>query len=130
MFNYNEIGKKIKLLAKMSFIVEAIGAIITGIAFLIDWGLDAWWALFIIFFGPIVAWVGSWLLYGFGEIIDKLCDIEENTRKNGKKTAFPNNDTTNNNNKRLKIKNLLDKGLITEEEYIALINKQGEENEM
>ena len=69
------------------------------------------------------------MLYGFGEIIDKLCDIEENTRKNGKKTAFPNNDTTNNNNKRLKIKNLLDKGLITEEEYIALINKQGEENE-
>ena len=88
MFNYDDIGKKIKGLAKASFIVEAIGAIITGFAFLIGWGLDAWWALFIIFFGPIVAWVSSWLLYGFGELIDKTIDIEENTRNGQPKPSM------------------------------------------
>ncbi len=72
---YQEIGKKIKQLAKATFIVEAIGAIITGFVLLVDWGIeDGWWALLIIVCGPIVAWVSSWLLYGFGELIDTNCE--------------------------------------------------------
>jgi hypothetical protein len=70
---YENIGVKIKNWAKWIFIIEAIGAIITGFVLLIDWGFeDGWWALFIIFFGPIVAWVGSWILYAFGQLVDDV----------------------------------------------------------
>ena len=73
---YQDIGKKIKILAFCSFIIEALGAIITGLIFLIDIGIEyAWWALLIIQFGPIVAFVGSWMVFGFGEIIDTLNQI-------------------------------------------------------
>ena len=70
---YENIGSKIKNWAKWMFIIEAIGAIITGFVLLIDWGFeDGWWALFIIFFGPIVALVGSWILYAFGELVEDV----------------------------------------------------------
>ena len=74
---YDNIGGKIKGLAKATFIVEAIASVITGIVLWIE--TEEWWCSLILFCGPIVAWVSSWLLYGFGEIIDKLCDIEHNT---------------------------------------------------
>lgn len=70
---YEDIGSKIKNWAKWIFIVEAVGAILTGLTLLIDRGLeDAWWALFIIIFGPIVAWVSSWILYAFGELVEDV----------------------------------------------------------
>ena len=74
---YDNIGGKIKGLAKATFIVEAIAAIIVGIVLGVE--TEESWCALIIFCGPIVAWVSSWLLYGFGEIIDTLCDIEHNT---------------------------------------------------
>ncbi len=78
---YGRIGEKIKKLAYYSFLFVAIGAIITGFGFIIAWGIDdAWWAIFIILFGPIVAFVDSWLLYGFGELIDSNCETAMNTR--------------------------------------------------
>ena len=32
------------------------------------------------FVGPIVAWVSSWILYAFGELVDKTCKNEQNTK--------------------------------------------------
>ena len=29
--------------------------------------------------GPLLALVSSWILYGFGEMIEKIVDIEDNT---------------------------------------------------
>ena len=78
MFSYNNIGEKIKGLAIASFIVEAIGAVITGIILVAN---EEAYGILIVLFGPIVAWVSSWLLYGFGELISKTCDIEQNTRQ-------------------------------------------------
>ena len=70
---YTDIGGKIKNWAKWIFIVEAIGAVITGFVFLISWGLeDGWWALFVVFFGPVVAWVSTWLLYAFGQLVEDV----------------------------------------------------------
>lgn len=71
---YNNIGGKIKDLAKGTFIVESIISVIMSFVMMIDTeGLS----LLLIIVGPIIAWVSSWLLYGFGEIIDKLCEISE-----------------------------------------------------
>lgn len=75
---YADIGKKIKGLAKWSFIVEAIGTVIVGFILLLDEFFVL--GLLLMFLGPIVAFVMSWCLYAFGEITDKLCDIERNTK--------------------------------------------------
>ena len=74
---YANIGRKIKGLAIGTFIVEALGAIIAGIIILANDELEV--GLPILLAGPVVAWVSSWLLYGFGELIDKTCDIARNT---------------------------------------------------
>ncbi len=121
MFNYDDIGGKIKNLAKAIFFTEAVGSIITGLIFLFSWGFkDAWWALFIIFLGPIVAWVGSWLVYGFGELVDKTCDIERNTRDKTKSEAQAKADL----GRISKLEKLRAQGLITEEEYKKAISKE------
>lgn len=77
---YTNIGKKVKALAKWMFIIEAIGAIITGIALLsIDEDLIIA-GLLTLLCGPIVAWIGSWITYAFGELVEKTSANEQNTR--------------------------------------------------
>lgn len=75
---YQDIGVKIKYFAFYSFLAEAIGTIITGFILVLD---EYWWGFLLLFLGPIVAWSASWLLYGFGEIVDKVCHIEYNTQR-------------------------------------------------
>ena len=69
---YENIGGKIKNWAKWIFIVEAIGAVMAGIA-LITTDDDLILAgLLTLFCGPIVAYVGSWILYAFGELVEDV----------------------------------------------------------
>ena len=80
-FLFGNIGGKIKGLAVTSAIVSAISAFIGGIVFAT---LDDDFIVFGILMallGPIIAWVSSWVLYGFGEIICHLDDINYSTRK-------------------------------------------------
>ena len=77
---YDNIGKKIKGLAKVLFIIEAIAAAIAGVALMVGDGRLFPIGLLVLLVGPLLAWVSSWLLYGFGELIDKVCDIERSTR--------------------------------------------------
>ena len=74
---YDNIGGKIKSLAVWMFIFEATGSIITGFVLMAE--EDALYILLVIF-GPIIAWVSSWILYAFGEMVEKTCDNENNTR--------------------------------------------------
>ena len=91
---YNDIGGKIKGLAKAIFIFETFISIVMGFVFIILAAqtpidvvainpsapiIDIISGLLLIVVGPIVAWISSWLLYGFGELISKTCDIAENT---------------------------------------------------
>ena len=88
---YDNIGGKIKGLAKAVFIVEAIAAVITGIALMaIDEDLILFGILTLIL-GPVIAWVSSWLLYGFGELIDRVCEIAKNTRTSRNTSMVTNN---------------------------------------
>ena len=73
---YDHIGGKIKILAKVTFAIVAIASIVGGFA-LLD-GSDGL-SMILVICGPLISWISSLLLYGFGEIIDKLCDIEHNT---------------------------------------------------
>ena len=74
---YDNIGGKIKGLAKTMFIVEAIGAVIMGIALLTTDDDFILAGLLTLFCGPIVAWIGSWILYAFGELVEDVRDIRD-----------------------------------------------------
>ncbi len=79
---YADIGKKIKGWAKWIFIVEAsitvIGAIV--MLFTAEDGGMIFTALLTLILGPFLAWVSSWILYAFGELVDKTCENERNTQ--------------------------------------------------
>ena len=77
---YENIGGKIKSYAKWVFIIEAICAVITGIA-MIGTGDMILYGILTLVLGPVIAWVGSWILYAFGEIVEKTCYNEDNTRQ-------------------------------------------------
>jgi len=84
---YDNIGRKIKGLAKAIFIAQGISMAITGIVLMcIDDDLILYGVLTLIL-GPILAWISSWLFYGFGELIDKVSDIERSTRGETNETA-------------------------------------------
>ena len=115
---FDNIGGKIKGLAKVLFWLETIAAAIVGLG-LVDGseGLSLLFALV----GVLVAWISAWFLYGFGEIIDKLCDIERNTRGGERKSEAQ----AKVDSERIgKIEKLRSQGLITEEEYQKAISKE------
>ena len=81
MFHYDNIGGKIKGLAKVAFIVEAIAAVLSGLVMFAEDDDMFLIALLVAIVGPIVAWVGSWLLYGFGQLVENSDTLVKNTTK-------------------------------------------------
>ena len=96
MFNYDNIGEKIKGLAKWTFIVGAIGAILSGIAMLFSGGWFVILGFLTAFVGSVIAWVSSWLLYGIGEIVDASSTYIHNSRNSvgSKQNYYQNNNST------------------------------------
>ena len=85
MFSYDNIGGKIKGWAKWIFAIEAIAAVISGFVLMAQNEDMILSGLLVVVFGPIVAWVSSWLLYGYGQLIENSDIIaEEYNRKNEK----------------------------------------------
>ena len=85
MFSYDNIGEKIKGWAKWIFAIEAIAAVISGFVLMAQDEDMILIGLLVAVFGPIVAWVSSWLLYGYGQLIENSDIIaEEYNRKNEK----------------------------------------------
>lgn len=136
---YDNIGSKIKHWAKWVFIVEAIASVIGAICVMVS--AEDSWVLVVgaiaLVVGPFVAWVSSWLLYGFGEIIVKVTAIERNTRSTNtdQEESSVHSDDANEqqvhiltdeekvrNQKIARIAELRKKGLITEEMYQQAIN--------
>lgn len=81
---YKNIGTKIKGLAMGIFIFVAILEFLTGIGMIAasnGSGEQIAGGICVMLFGPVISWFSSWILYGFGELIDKAAAIERNTRK-------------------------------------------------
>ena len=84
---FDNIGSKIKSLAKITCWIGIIFSVITSII-LISKGNNiaflgyAFSGIAFLLIGPLCSWVGSFLLYGFGELIEKTTEIAENTRHN------------------------------------------------
>lgn len=76
---FSNIGGKIKALAKVICWLGIIAAVIAGIVQLAVGATVT--GLLTMVFGALGSWVGSFLLYGFGELIDKTTLIAQNTQK-------------------------------------------------
>ena len=121
---YDNIAAKLKWLAKASAITMTIAFIAIGILIIATLGeIGALLGIFLMLFGSLIAWVSSWQLYGFGELVEKACKIEQNTRKdNPSDTTASSYDSERIN----KLKKLLSQGIITEEEYQTALSNQSQ----
>ena len=134
---YENIGKKIKCAAKVAAAIIAIASIVVGICLMVDWSDDvSWYGLGLLIVGPLNAWLSSWMLYGFGEIIDHLATIAANTGKlrsiaGSNASAAPAPKTasaapapkTANEEKKSELLGLLVQGLITNDEFNEAMKK-------
>ena len=95
---YTNIGRKIKYLAKTMFIIATIVFVIAGIALLTseensdDNLLLA--GLTTIFCGPIIAGIGTWILYAFGELVEDVHAIRAQA-SNGHIVSTPESSESN-----------------------------------
>lgn len=76
---FTDIGKKIKALAKIIFYIDVLGALAAAKAVIASDSNNTVLGLLIIPVGVILAWLATFLLYGYGELIDKTSEIAKNT---------------------------------------------------
>lgn len=71
---FNNIGQKIKTLAKVLCWIGIVFSVITGLA---SMALNPVAGILVAALGVLVSWIGSFLSYGFGELIDRIISIDE-----------------------------------------------------
>lgn len=122
---FENIGKKIKSLTKfvcwvgiIASIVAAIGMMCSGDDVLIIIGV------ILLFVGPIMAWIGSFVMYGFGELVDRTTSIETYLRSDESNLSAPKKAEPKKADplKISEMERLRSQGLITEEEYQQAIS--------
>ena len=76
---YDNIGSKIKIAAQTAFMLGVIGSIIFGLV--ICFGSEDFNAIGILYIllGGIISWISTLLMYGFGELIERVCSIDKKT---------------------------------------------------
>ena len=88
---FDNIGGKIKALAKVVCFLGIAGSVIAGLVAMAQAGevskysddvatATAFSGFLIMVIGSLLSWIGSFFTYGFGELIEKATEIEKNTR--------------------------------------------------
>ncbi len=83
---FKNIGKKIKVLAVILCWIGITASVIAAIVMIFQ-AMDSYYfddmyivsAIIVLLVGPLLSWVASFFMYGFGELIDKTCVIAKNT---------------------------------------------------
>ena len=78
---FNNIGKKIKTLAVVICWIGIVGSVLAGIIMCVSDEDMIIFGLLTMIAGALISWIGSFFMYGFGELIDKTAEIAANTRK-------------------------------------------------
>jgi len=78
---FSNIGGKIKSVATAVCWIGIIASVLTGIVMLAQGDEGILFGFITAGLGALVSWVSSLFLYGFGELIVKVTQIEKNTRK-------------------------------------------------
>ena len=79
MFFFRNIGLKIKILALIILFLGIFTSFTCGIIIIIENTISQ--GVFIIIIGFVASWLSTFLMYGFGELIDKTTEIANNTKK-------------------------------------------------
>ena len=115
---FENIGGKLKILAKLFMAVAVLGSIAAAVYLTVKDMVQLWAAIALVVGVPFVCWILSALLYGFGELIEKMTEIAYNTRSS--ESPVPQQTAAVQTNMRQK-RDILEKwyveGLITEDEY-------------
>ena len=77
-FMFNNIGEKIKSLAVGCTIIGCVSSMITGIILLTN---ENGIGVLVFILGCLVSWVGSFVLYGFGELITQTTAIAKGSQR-------------------------------------------------
>ena len=118
---YNNIGKKLKTLAFTGFAVSSIIAVIVGSTIIIK-GNDLLRGLAIILCGVFFSWTGSFVLYGFGQLVENS-DIIRSSLTIDNQKEFSNTEVIRNSRQET-LTQWYRSGRITLEEYEKLMNSQ------
>ncbi len=78
---YTNIGGKIKMLAKILCVLLSIMFIVYGICVFATFYWMRGMGILIVIGGPLLSWVSSFFMYGFGELIEKTTVIAEAVSK-------------------------------------------------
>lgn len=120
---YKNIGEKIKGLAKVTCIVEAIAAVITGMVLMTEGDELALIGFLVIICGPVVAWISSFLLYGFGQLVansDIIAEQYKRTNRTYEKIEAKNNDRKQ-ERQRKEIKAMISNPNVADDEFIDVV---------
>ena len=112
---FNNVGGKIKTLAKITAWIGIIICVIYGFVLLVSVEDMALVGLLIMTVGSLASWISALVLYGFGELIENSGIIANKKEKTV--------DNKPQNKKNEAIDKWLEKGLITEEEYQSKKNE-------
>lgn len=113
---YDNVGGKIKGLAKVLFVVSVIADLIVGIALMATNKNLIGWGLFLMIVAPFFAGVPFLLLYGLGQLVENSDIIAKEYRRKDKK-----NDQAAAKINKKKIKEMMENPDIDEDEYIDMI---------
>lgn len=133
-FNFDNVGTKIKNFTKWYCWVSIIVIwVASAICLFVGFADDTTLFLSLIaavaaIIMPFIIWISSWVMYAFGELVEKTVAIECNAH--GDVPVFekhedvnPENQNTNRNERRENLERLRAQGLITEEEFQHALNK-------
>lgn len=124
---FDNIGEKIKSLAVIVCRIGIIVYILAAITMMIigtnsyDGEAITAWGVIVLIAGPLLSIANSFIIYGFGELIEKVCIIERNICGEKNKTIIHSKSETE---RTAQIDKLRSQGLITEEEYKKAVSKQ------
>lgn len=93
---FKNIGGKIKGLASVIAWLGIIVSVVTGVIYMATAFDGVGIGFLILVLGSLVSWISSWLLYGFGELIENTSKIAKNITPNNtpKPTAIEQPKTT------------------------------------
>ena len=123
---FDNIGKKIKTLAKVTAIVGIVCSFVTGLFMIMNYYFHEELLLegiLVIVLGSLGSWIGCFVLYGYGEKVDKICEIERHVR--GVSPAAKEEDKSDKkyDEALAKLDNLYIRNVITHEDYICAIKR-------
>lgn len=89
---YNNIGGKIKKLAAVLMVIGVLISLVSGIAMMsmndMMYGRGTITGLLTIALGAVGSWAGSFVLYGFGELIERVQSIDNKTRNDARAPSW------------------------------------------